>query len=77
MEDCKYFLLKKASSHMTTDYCAEIDISPKLNATDAAYYQSLIGVVRWMVELGQVEIYTKVLMLSSCLALPREGHLLQ
>ena len=62
---------------MTTEYRAEIDVSPELNATDAAYYQSLIGVARWMVELGRVDICTEVLMLSSCLALPREGHLLQ
>ena len=60
---------------MVTDYCAEIDVSPELNATDAAYYQSLIGVVRWTVELGRVDICTEVLMLSSCLVLPREGHL--
>ena len=49
---------------MTTDYCAEIGVSPELNATDTAYYQSLIGVVRWMVELGQVDICTEALMLS-------------
>ena len=30
-----------------------------------------------MVELGRVDICTEVSMLSSCLALPREGHLLQ
>ena len=77
MQDCKYFLPKKAPSPMTTDYRAEIDVSPELNAADAAYYQSLIGVVRWMVELERVDICTEVLMLSSCLALPREGHLLQ
>ena len=41
---------------MTIDYQPEIDVSPELNAVDAAYYQSLIGVVRWMVELGQVDI---------------------
>ena len=45
--------------------------------TDAAYYQSLIGVVRWMVELGRVDICTEVSMLSSYLPLSREGHLLQ
>ena len=61
---------------MTTDYWAEIDVSSELNATDAAYFQSLIGVVKWIVELGRVDICTEVLMLSSCLALPREGHLL-
>ena len=30
-----------------------------------------------MVELGRVDITTEVSMLSSCLALPREGHLKQ
>jgi hypothetical protein len=35
----------------------------------------LIGVMRWMVELGRVDIATEVSMLSSYLALPREGHL--
>ena len=38
------------------DKRAEIDISPELNATDAAYYQSLIGILQWMVELGRVDI---------------------
>jgi hypothetical protein len=32
--------------------------------------------MRWMVELGRVDIATKVSLLSSHLALPREGHLL-
>ena len=77
MQDCKYLLPKKTPSPMTTDYCAEISVSPELNAADAAYYQSLVGFVRWMVELGRVDICTEVSMLSSCLALPREGHLLQ
>ena len=62
---------------MTTDYRAEINVSPELDATDAAYYQSLIGVAKWMAALGRVDICTEVLMLSSCLALPGEGHLLQ
>ena len=49
LQDCNYFLPQKAPSPMTTEYCADIDVSPELNATDAAYYQSLIGVARWMV----------------------------
>lgn len=54
-------------------YCPEIDVSSELNATDAAYYQLLIGILRWMVKLGRVEICTEVLMLLLCLALPRVG----
>ena len=52
LQDCKYFLPKKAPSPMITDYWAEIDVSPELDATDTVYYQLLIDVVRWMVELG-------------------------
>ena len=77
LQDCQYFLSKKIPAPMTTDYCVEIDVSLELNTVDAAYYQSLIGVVKWMVELGRVDICTEVLMLSSWLALPREGNLLQ
>ena len=73
----KFHLPKKALAPMSNDYRPEIDISKELDATDAAYYQSLIGIVRWMVELGRVDICCEVSMLSSCLALPREGHLQQ
>ena len=44
---------------------------------DAAYYQSLIGILRWIVELGRVDVCLEVSMMSSHLALPREGHLEQ
>ena len=68
----KFHLPKKAPAPMSNDYRPEVDISEELDATDAAYYQSLIGIVRWMVELGRVDICCEVSMLSSCLALPRE-----
>ena len=41
----------------------------------AAHCQSLFGIPRWMVELGRIDIYLEVSMLSSHLALPRRGHL--
>jgi len=62
---------------LSSNYRPEIDVSPELNATDAAYFQSLIGVLRWMVELGRIDICCEVSMMSSHLALPREGHLQQ
>jgi len=33
------------------------------------------GVLRWCVEIGRVDIVTEVSVLSSHLAVPREGHL--
>jgi hypothetical protein len=41
----------------------------------SSFYQHLIGVMRWMVELGCIDIATEVSVLSSYLACPREGHL--
>ena len=38
-------------------------------------YQHLIGVLRWMVELGRIDIALEVSLLSQHLALPRVGHL--
>ena len=35
----------------------------------------VISTVRWMIELGRIDIITKVSLLSSHVALPREGHL--
>ena len=67
----------KADTHLTTTYRPELDVSRELNVADAAYYHSLIGILRWIVELGQVDVCLEVSMMSSHLALPREGHLEQ
>ena len=70
-------LPSRTKTPLSSNYRPEIDVSPELNATDATYYQSLIGVLRWMVELGRIDICCEVSMMSSHLALPREGHLQQ
>jgi hypothetical protein len=41
----------------------------------ANYFQSQIEILRWCVELGRIDIITKVSMLSKFLCMPREGHL--
>ena len=53
----------------------ELDITPELGDDDAHYYQQQIGVLRWMVELGRVDICTEVSMLAAFSAAPRQGHL--
>ena len=60
---------------MVTSYRPELDVSQELEGVDAAYYQSLIGILRWIVELGRVDICLEVSMMSSMLAMPRKGHL--
>jgi hypothetical protein len=73
----KWKLPNKAETPMQTSYRPELDVSPELGAIDASYYQSLIGILRWIVELGRVDICLECSMMSSHLALPREGHLHQ
>jgi hypothetical protein len=43
---------------------------PLLNADQANYYMSLIGILRWAVELGRLDIYVDVTLLSSYMAQP-------
>jgi hypothetical protein len=75
--DTRWKMPAKADTPIQTSFRPELDVSPELDAVEASYYQSIIGVLRWMVELGRVDICLEVSMLSSHLALPREGHLEQ
>ena len=68
-------LTAKALNLMTNGYRHEIDISYVLGPEDEAYYQSLIGVSRWIFEHGRVDINVEASGLSLQLAIPREGHL--
>jgi len=61
----------------SSSYHPAHDISPELDDTDTKYFQELIGILRWAIELGRVDILLEVSLLSSHLALPRRGHLLQ
>jgi hypothetical protein len=65
----------KAPNPLSIDYHPEIDVTPELGEDNALYYQNLIGALRWIVELGCVDIDVEVSMMSSHLALPWEGHL--
>jgi hypothetical protein len=70
-----YKLPRKASTPMSTSYRPELDVSPLLDANLANYYQSLIGVLRWAIEIGRIDITTEVSMMAAHMAMPREGHL--
>ena len=70
-------LKSKVSTPLSADYRPELDITPELDPRRANYYQGLIGVLRWIVELGRIDIIVPIALLSRHLALPREGHLEQ
>jgi hypothetical protein len=71
-------LPSRATTPIQAGYRPELDTSSaQLNLSGVRYYQELIGVLRWTVELGRIDILMEVSMLWSHLALPREGHLQQ
>ena len=55
-------------------YKPEMDLTTPIEPELASYYQSLIGVIHWIVEISWIGIATEVSMMSSYNAYPREGH---
>ena len=51
---------KSAETPMVTSYRPELDFSLVLGSHDVSYYMSLIGILRWIVELGRVDICLEV-----------------
>ena len=70
-------LPKRAKTPMSSNYRPELDTSHVCDPDEASDFQSFIGILRWMVELGRIDICCEVSMLSSHLAMPRQGHLEQ
>ena len=68
-------LRKKVSGPSSNGYRPELDVSPELGDDESTYFQELIGILRWAIELGRVDIMTPVALLSQYLASPRQGHL--
>ncbi len=58
-------LKSKAPGVMPYNYTPELDGSAELDDERATYYQSLIGILRWAVELGRIDICTEVSVMSS------------
>ena len=77
MEEKGLKLRPGVKAPLSNNYRPELDASPELNVEDATFYQSLIGSLRWMVEMGRLDICCEVSMMSSCVSMPREGHLQQ
>jgi hypothetical protein len=73
--DGKYSLPKTAPNAFPYNYEPELDTSTPLDPETASYYMSLVGILRWTVEIGRIDVATEVSLLSSFMAYPREGHL--
>ena len=69
------FLKTKASGVLPSGYKPELEASPLLDENDSHFYMQAIGILRWIVELGRIDICGEVSMMSSYNAAPRSGHL--
>ena len=69
-----YSLSKRTDNPFAIGYQPELDTTEPLDGKMASYYQSLIGVMCWMIKIGRVGIATEVSLLSLHLAYPQEGH---
>jgi hypothetical protein len=78
IKDTRWKLNSKARTPMSSSsFVPELDGTPELEADEVRYFQELIGMLRWVTELGRVGILHKVLLLSQYQASPREGHMEQ
>jgi len=68
-------LRNKVDRPLPITYRPEVDVSPALGPLLTNCFQTALGVLRWIVELGRIDILTEVSMPSAHNALPREGHL--
>jgi hypothetical protein len=68
-------LPKRATSPFPNSCRPELDTTPVLDDDDASYYQSLIGILRWIVELGRCDLTCESSIMASFMAMPRQGHL--
>jgi hypothetical protein len=70
-------LHRKFDCVMSPAYRPELDMTPELSPEQTKYYQNLIGVLQWVVELGRIDIHVAVALLSQYLASLHQGHLEQ
>jgi hypothetical protein len=74
IEEVERDLPKKVETPLSSGYRPELDFSAELCPQMTNYYQGLIGILQWIVELGRIDIIVPVSLLSRYLVMPREGH---
>ena len=56
----EYELIANAPNPFPLGYEPCMYVSPLLSPDEASYFQNIIGVMRWMVELGRIDIAVEV-----------------
>lgn len=64
-----------ANAPLPTSYKPETDVSPEVDGDGISRYLQLIGMLRWAIELGRIDIHLEVSMMAPYSASPRVGHL--
>jgi hypothetical protein len=70
-------LMPNVKTPLASGYRPELDISRELGSKQLNYFQGLIGILRWICELGRIDILMPVSILSRYLVSARQGHLEQ
>ncbi len=65
----------KHEGPMPINYEPELDATPLCNEEHASQHRQIIGILRWAIEFGRIDILTEVSLLLQYQANPREGHL--
>ena len=58
-------------------YWPELDMSELCISDEHQFYQQMVGIARWMIEVGRIDISFEVSLMSRYLSCPRVGHLYQ
>ncbi len=66
---------RKAASPLVGNDHPELDSSELLDMEWSKVYQSLIGSLQWVVQIGRFDVQTAVMTLSRFRVAPRQGHL--
>jgi hypothetical protein len=64
-----------ATHQFPNGYKPELDVTVELGPELASRYLQLIGIGRWAMEIGQLDIYLEISLLSQYQVSPRIGHL--
>jgi Reverse transcriptase (RNA-dependent DNA polymerase) len=75
-EDGEGYALKNgAKDPFPKGYKPELDVTEELNTEMTSRYLQLIGICRWAIEIGRLDIFLETSLLSQYQANPRIGHL--
>ena len=64
----------RCKTTIISGYWPETDTLPELKYEGVTQYQDMVGLIRWAVELGWVDILRETALICTYLALPRRGH---